>query len=476
MDPPDGEAEDDPLPPPPQESGDEWRDELGLPYIEPDALPYTKDTFTQIIEEVIHQERAFLQLHKDQPEVIAQRLDELTRIINALLAHHGPHLPQVIRLALELEPRYWVARSHKANGMHFFEHLFSRARDWGDPQLLSEVLAAWGLYMFLLQNRQVGRDTLRWALEEVEKDNRPDLRLLLCVKIFNAQVLDLPLEEVEEQAANLLAEASRLNFPYAKGRVYYSLSRRYQHIGHRARAFEYAQQSLCYFYPKNTRELATQALGNMYVSLTSAPMAEEASQAAYAQYLLEKWEQFAMHNINPWYRAAALHIQAHQLAVQGLYHHARHAILRAWLTYRSIPDFLGCAQAQHTLGMLIYPYLASSGQQDAQTPDDAYAKLRNWERAEYHLRMAQKRYEALGETAHALRARHARAYLQLERAQDKWELLDALRALKAVYKAIETHLDDPEVRGHMLRLVAEDIASAKRRLACGGNAENVDGV
>ncbi|GEM_PF-4032063 len=446
---------DNPLPPPTPPGGDDQRDEYGRPWLGPDESSFSDETFLRAIKTAMHRIRAFLLLHKDEPKAIAARLSRFERVIRAAAAHQSPLRRDVIRLGLALEPRYWLAAGRVEEGFSFFGHLFSYARDLGDAQLWGEVLTVWGQYQFLLRRRDAGRIAFEWALEKIAETDRADLRLLLQVEVFNAQVFQLSSEQAEAQAAELLAEAARLKFPNVRGRVYLSLSRRCQYVDDRAHAFEYAQQSLCYFYPDNTLELATQALGGMYMNLTTRSDTTDALSNTYTDYLFAKWEQFVERNINPWYRAAALHVQTHQLYQQGYYQRAGRVILRAWRAYCRIADELGKAQIRHMAGMVCL-------------------KLGAWEQASHYFVKAQAHYEALGETLQALHAQHAAAYVPVERAAQepnvqlaKMYLRYAEIRLLATRQAIEERVATSEMKEYMLSLIDEDIAAVKRRLACG---------
>ncbi len=437
---------------PSSEANQQTHDELGLPLVGPTTPPYTQNTIARIVQAAIHNIRATFIGNHDTPEVIVQELDKISRVIKAAVALKSPFLPQIIRLALKLEPRYWMAAGQAKKGMYFFEHLWPHVRDFGDKQLWSEFFTAWGRYVAFLKNSVAGRHLFEWALDEIPETAQEDFRLLLRAELFNVQVTQLSCAEVKAQSDALLEDAERLNFPYIKGRVYYTLARRYRHTGDLARTFEYAQQSLCYFYPRGTLELATQAMGDMYVSLVGGISEEDVSRQVYANCLFEAWEQLVARNINPWYRAAAWHIQAYQLSQQGFYQRAHHIARRAWRVYSRTSDKFGKAQIRHLLGMM-------------------YAKQGNWDCAVHHVRRAQLAYEAIGETEHALHAQHVLAYMPVERAKgelrEKAHLREAEKRLLAVREAIEARITDPATRERMLRLVEEDIAAVKRRLACG---------
>ncbi len=439
--------------------GDDGHSGKSHPFRDANEPPYHDETLLRAVELIIDRLRALLLLHRDEPQAIVDALEDMARAVNAAVAHNSKLRPKVVRLGLQLEPRYWVASGHLKEGFAFFGHLFSRARDIGDPQLWSEVLMQWGRYQFLVLSRETGQMVFEWALEklaETQQDS-PDLRLLLQEEIFNARALALSSEAAETQAAALLQEATRLKMPYIKGRVYYSLARHYQRKGDRKRAFECAQQSLCYFYPDRTLEMATQALGSMYINVAAEQEEADSPERPYAERLLVAWEQFVARNLVPWHRAAVLHAQARQLYLRGHYDRACQLVLRAWRAYCRLSDRVGKAQMRHMLGLIC-------------------TKKAEWERAAHYLRTAQQRYEALGETEHALHAQHAAAYMLMERAEQeparelaRMYLLRAQERLLATRNAIEERVRDPDVRTRMARLVDEDIAAVKRRLACGGH-------
>ncbi len=433
-----------PLPPPPDENGDNWRDDLGLPLNDARPPSVGAEMLQRAIESRLARERAFLLANRDQPEIIARRMGEIARSTKAMLAVQGPFRPKVMRFALELEPRYWAAYGHLDEGLKFCYYLISVAFNLKDSQLQSRVFALWGHFTLFLRRETVTHDLFTWALEKIEETDRADLKLLLRTELFNARVLKMKPAELAAEAETLLAEAEQLHFPYIKGRVYYTLARYYQYIGERIRAFEYAQQSLCYFYPDNTLELTTQVVGSMYANIA----ARGTSHQAYVGRLLSLWDQLVARNINPWYRAAALHFQAHEFFVRAFYHRARYYILHAWLTYCSVPDRVGCTQAQHMLGLL-------------------HTKLGNWKAAQYHLQVAWKRYAALGDTIRALHALHAWAYVEVERQNYACALYKLLKVRKDILK----HVDDPEMRKHMLDLIDADIAEMRKHVQ-----ENHDGA
>lgn len=386
--------------------------------------------------DALDREYAFMILNKGEPEKIAGRLEKIAGIALAASQVDGSHQAKAIRLGLELELQYWLARNKVDEWVKLISPMIITALRIGDHELQSRIYQAWSIYAFTSRDQARAEQTLTVALECADDAGREDVRLLVRVERYNVDVLGMSLEQAHAEGNAILAEARRLNYTFVQAKVYYALAKAYQRVALRGEVFNYAQQALVYLMQDDVIGLAGPCVSAMFNSLHQ----QNDYAAPYASLLLAYLEKLAQRSVNPYFQAAIYYAQVLKLYHRGDYDLAREFALKAWGKYRVVNYQASIKRVQHMLGMI-------------------QAKRHQWRMAERHLDAARKYYELTGDEVYAVHARHALAYLLYE----QHDFRRALAALEEVSRIAETISERP-ARDQLVRQVGDDIEDVKRKL------------
>lgn len=332
---------------------------------------------------------SFVMANKDSPEIIVKKLDKIAKAIRAALDVKGDHIPKAVKLALELEMRYWAYDNRYEEWLGLMGQLLKVAPDLDDVALKSEIFRAWGVYLHVMREQAKAKVAVKVALEYAEESRQESLRLLTRAEDFHLSIRSMSLSEAQSEASALFAAAERLHFPYVMGRACLSLAWRCQQLSLSQRAFNAAQQALvCFASPEIVGMQAyavSLMLSNIQFNNTHSP--------AYRQRLLNYMTTLIQRSVNSHFRAEVAHLQANEAYYQGRYAEARRYALIAWLNYRDINhDAIGCRDMQHLLGMI-------------------ENQLGRPAAAERHLKAAGAYFRAAGETMRRINAQHALAWV-----------------------------------------------------------------
>jgi len=420
-------------PPAKKSPGDD--DSLGLPpEWNPKYIPDGGD-LARAARRVLDDKTAFVLLHKDEPDVIADHLDELASIVLATSQVKGDHQAKAIRLGLTLEPIYWISRNKLHDWLDMFSPLLKVASEIHHDDLQSELFRAWGIYLYLANLGPDSTPPLDASLEYAADSGRADLALLAQLERLNAQVTTLSLTEVQAEAEAILVCAAQLNFTYVQGRTYLSLARAYQFKSLPTTAFTYAQQALAFFFSLGIRSMMIEALNIMIGSMQKLH-----GSSTYGQQLLYWMKTLSAQMSIPWYQITAYQHHAAHSFHEGNYETARAWLIKAWLKNRatfqlsnSEPEIL------HLLGMV-------------QSRRQRYAL------AERHLLRAYRLYQARNMPQQAVHAHHAWAYVSFE----KGDFVTAVQRLEKTLSLAQA-LPEEATRRRLTTLIEEDILEARRK-------------
>jgi hypothetical protein len=390
----------------------------------------------------LHREISFLLLHQDEPEKIAERLDEMADIARAASQVAGPHQAKAIRLGLELRLEYWLARNKLDDWVDLIMPLLKTALEIKDRELQSLIYRAWGIFLFYAQQHPGADNALEAALDYADEAGWDDLKLLARAERFNLNVLSLPLDEAQFQAEALIADARHLKYALVQGRAYYSLARAYQKASSPAEIFMYAQQALAIFIPEKAIALAGQCVAYMLGGLSYQPD----HSPSYLSDLLAYLEALAQRSVDPLFQAMACYGQGCDFYYRQDYDRAREYIIGAWWNYRAIRFRSYLFVVRHMLGLV-------------------QMMRHQWPVAERHLRAAYAHYAETGDTMQAVHAQHALAYIPVEQG----DLRRGLGALKAALRVAEDLPPQPG-REHLLKVIQDDCADVEKQLRDSGPA------
>lgn len=389
-------------------------------------------------------EIAFVLLHKqNDPQAIADRLEEIADIARVTSFIKGEHQARGIRLGLALELKYWLMRDMVDQWIHLLMPLISVAIDLKDAELEAEVFYAWGLYHYYISYEQkpdapkkdAPSTMLDIALKYAEASQNEGLRLLARAERFNVKVLRMSLDEARMEADAILARARAINFPYITGRIYFSLARRCHSEGNFINMFEYAQHSIGYFCKQNQVLFAGRAVSLMM----SALHPEDGHGHVYRRLLVDYLLKLAQKSDSPRFQATAFQQQARQFFYEENYEQARIYLLKAQQRYRSIHVTSERARIGHMLGMI-------------------QTHRRRLGVAECYLKAAIRRYEDRGQEFWKVTAHYALALvpgevgdktLTLRRLGEVRDMAQALPVEKhnGLVKMIQAKIDEVEGTG-----------------------------
>jgi tetratricopeptide (TPR) repeat protein len=366
--------------------------DLGLPSdYDPRFIP-SSSRLQKASEKGLETWTSFIMTNKDSPQIIADKIDEIVKVIDSALEVDGPHVPKALKLGLELEMRYWVYDNRLQDWLNFMVHMLEKAIELGDAALISEVYRAWSIYLYVTREQAKAKKAIESALEYANDTDQEPLKLSVRAERFNLYLHDLSLKDAQAEAERLIEEADRLRFPYVKGRAYLTLALKYQMLVLPAEAFTAAQQALTCFAAPEIIGMQAYAvslmLGNLQVIQVNA-----VQMPAYRMQLLNYLTMLISHSVNPQFKAAVAHLQANEAYYLDKPIEARRHALIAWLNYRNINhDTISSRDIQHVLGMI-------------------ENKLDHPALAERHLRAAISYFQAVNETLRQIYALHALAWV-----------------------------------------------------------------
>ena len=332
---------------------------------------------------------AFVMTNKDSPASIAGKLDEIANATRAALDVKGAHIPKAIKLALELEMRYWAYGNRYEEWFGLMGQLLRVAPELDDAALKSEIFRAWGIYLYVMRDTERAKVAVTHALEYAEESDQASLRLLTRAETFNLSVRNMPLAHAQAEANALIADGKRLQFPYVVGRVYLTMGLYYQELTMPREAFSAAQQALVCFSSPAIAGMQAYAVSLMLGNIQFNNMHSR----IYRKQLLGYLTRLTQHTVNPFFRAAVAHLQANETYYAGNYVEARRHALSAWLNYRHVNrDAVSCRDIQHLLGMI-------------------ETQLHHPASAERHLKAARTYFQTAGETTRQIHAQHALAWV-----------------------------------------------------------------
>lgn len=388
----------------------------------------------------LHREVSFVLYNKDQPQVIAERLEKIDDVVCAALSVRGSsnaHLVKAIQLALLLDWRLWMLSRRFAAWQNVILLMISTMRELPDQQLQSRIFRAWGIFLFLSRRYDSARAALDGAIENLKGLERDDLKLLMHTERFNLDAEREPLASLQSRALDLLAEAERLHFRYIKGRVLFALALAYLRGGEFAAAFMYAQQAAVYFVAESDHGLAAQSLGLM----VSARTIDSRGGNDHPLRILAYAERVMGTDKNPWYWARIYHEYGVHYHHRGQYDQAVTYALRAKEAYAVVDDTLGVAKMQHQLGLI-------RSRQEA------------WLLAENHFEEASALYQALHHYYWMIGVDHAcgwNRYLQ-------GLLHEALASLNKTLELALKHALDDGLWRRLIDLLREDITTVQNAI------------
>ncbi|HML23088.1 MAG TPA: hypothetical protein PKD09_15650 [Aggregatilinea sp.] len=416
--------------------------DLGLPSdYDPRFIP-SSSRLQKASEKGLETWTSFIMTNKDSPQIIADKIDEIVKVIDSALEVDGPHVPKALKLGLELEMRYWVYDNRLQDWLNFMVHMLKKAIELRDAALISEVYRAWSLYLYTNREEARAKKAIESALEYANDTKQEPLKLLARAERFNLRIRDLSLSDAQAEANTLITEADRLQFPYVKGRAYLTLALSYQMSALPAEAFSTAQQALmCFISPEIVGMQAyavSLMLGNIQIN--------NGHSLTYRMKLLDYLTSLTQRSVNPHFRAAVAHLQANEAYYQGSPIDARRHALTAWFNYRNVNrDTISSRDIQHVLGLI-------------------ENKLNRPAMAERHLNAARAYFQATHETLREISALHALAWVPymhgdpiraLGLMDDALMLIDQLKETKT-QEAVRTLLQADRAK---IEQAAQDAAS-----------------
>jgi hypothetical protein len=407
--------------------------DLGLPSdYDPRYIPKPGE-LKRAAQRALDDYTAFLMLHQDDPQTIAEQLDQIADIVRASSQIAGEHQPKALRLGLALELKYWMARNAVQDWFHLIMPMLQTSLQILDQELQSQVYRAWGLYLFFTRDHARADRALCHALEYAEQTSQTDLMLLARAERFAFDAREMKLVEAQAKGSALLAEAGLRGFRYVQGRIHYALSMVFLRASLPDKAFIHAQQAYVYLAAVEGGGLAVEALSNMLGSLNLFNHCSE----VYKARLFTRLDELVEHSGNPWYRAAALLHQATQSYHGGDYDNARKCALKSWIEYKALDDHYNCLSARHMLGLI-------------------QTKRQQWRPAERHLRVAYNWYRESHNDVWAVNAYHGLAFIPVEQ-KDKG------RALAMLGETLEMAEGLPEsaARENLVSVVKADIEKVR---------------
>jgi tetratricopeptide (TPR) repeat protein len=412
-------------------------DDNGLPpEWDPNLIP-DGDDLARAALEALHREVSFVLLHRDQPQMITDRLgrmDEMVRAALAVRGNYNAHLPEAIRFALALDWPYWMASQRFQAWQNTILMMLSTVRELKDQQLQSRIFRAWGVFLLLSNKYDGARVALDGAIKDLEGLDRNDLRLLMRAERFNIAVEHETLDTLHAQAAELLVEANRLNFRYIKGRVYLSLARAYWRAHEFPPMFMYAQQAVVYFMAESDRGLAMQSLSMM--ALAHRMLRGNSSDITLR--LMAYTERMMGDDRNPWYWSRIYHEYSVQYFYRARYDQSVTYALRAQENYAAVNDELGVARMQHQMGLI-------------------RTKQKAWQLAENHFARAAELYRELDSHYEMVSVDHALGWNWYEQGM----LPEALTSLEQTLEFALVHSPDDGLWRRLIDILREDIATVK---------------
>lgn len=417
----------------PDQKAQEPQNEFDLPAdYDPDLIPNLTD-LQRVAIKALHRETAFVIMNQANPEVIADRLDELAELVQAAIGVDGPHLKKAIRLGLALKREYWVSRDKLDDWNKLIGPLLTTAIRIKEFQC--EVYRIWSLYRYLNWQFTGTLSAIDASLAYAEESGREDLQLLARSDRFNFNIYALTLDEVEAQAAQLRRDARRLGYKFVWGRTYYSMARAYDRNSMPKKAFEYAQQALAILAPSEMI-LAAESIITMLGMLNRNTGHAPQHQAKLRHYL----HTVGKHSLSPGVEAGMHYVQGLEYYHAANYEDALNEFLLALQKYQQGRSQYSIYRVRHMLGLV-------------------ETKRRQWEVAEHYFRTAYEGYQKVGDQAYAVHALHANAFVPVE--QQNWALaLDKMQAARREAEQIE----ETETRNELLHMLDEDIADIRSHL------------
>jgi tetratricopeptide (TPR) repeat protein len=397
----------------------------------------------QAANRALDEARAFLLLHRDEPQVISENLDRLFEVILAASQVKGGHQEKAIRLGLSLEYQYWLNRHKIDNWLKLIMALLKTSLELKNEKLQSEIYRTWGVCLYLLRDEAKSAKAFEVALAYAVDSGREDLKLLARAEHFNFQATRLTVDQAQAEALAILQEAARMDYVYVQGRAYFSLARAYRDKGVSGLAFAYAQQALVFFLRQEDYVLAGEATSTMLDSL-----------GVHGYYSNEYWtrlfsffESMMQKTVNPWFRTALYYHQAVNWYHNGLYDLARESVLCAWVNARIVRQTDSLARIKHMLGLI-------------------QMKHKKWNNAACHLRASCEIYAKSGEESLAIQARHGLAYIPYEQGRFR-QALEELERVRCAALSIQ----DVTTREQLVQYIQEDIDAAHRQLKGSGQSD-----
>lgn len=400
---------------------------------DPSSSPSWED-FQRVAIKSLHRETSFVIMNKDNPAAICARLDELASIVIAALEVEGPHRKKAVRLGLALDREYWIVCDKLDDWNNLLHPLLRAALYLREFQ--SEVYRIWSQYRYVNWQFPGALSAIDASITFAEESGREDLQLLARSDRFNFGLYGLTLEEAEEQAAQLIEDARRLDYRFVWGRAYYTLARAYDRNSLTEKWFECTQQALAILAPTEM-ELVAESVVMMLAILNRNSSRLPKYQAQLRQYLATTAEGA----LSPAVEAGLHYIQGLDHFHHEDYENAFNELLIALQKYQKGRFQYSIYRVRHMLGIV-------------------ETKRRHWEIAEEYLRSAYRGYMRLGDDAYALHALHAAAFIPFEQKNyaltiQKLIMLRSkasrLRELQARNQLVQRFENDLiEVRQHLL--------------------------
>ncbi len=420
--------------------------------VDPDdpAIPSPAD-LAQAAQRALDDEVAFILLHQDDPDVFAARLDRLLDRLRAAISVKGPHQARAIRTILRIRAWHWMAAYRFDEWGAVINLAYSRARDLKDPELLSEVIERWGIYHSLKQKYGKALHAFEWSAEKLSEGedeiaalSNNSRRLLLAISRFNSVATDPEMtgDQMLDETGELLVEARELASSYYRAHIYHALARFFLCTKRDGkRAFMYGQLALHHYLlePEDWGLVA-----QLLTTLLDALSIDQTGTRVYRQRLLAYLDDIlAQHqDFNPWLRAKVLYSHAVQHYHQDNFEQARRYGLQAWWLHWRLDDRLGCATAQHVVGL-------------------ARRHMGHWQAAERHLSDVLAQYDAAHDAYDYMLAHFSRAMISA--AQGDWPRAKE-RLLETRAEAI-ARLSQPDQRRRIVEKVDRELETVQRHLA-----------
>ncbi len=384
----------------------------------------------------MHEVRAFLLMHRDDPLSVAEHLEWLSGLVQAAVTVKGRHRAKAVGLGLALTREYWIKANMLGQWQGFLLNLLSCTRDIGDPILEAEIYRAWGICLQVQGGQPKAERALESALEIASETLRPDIALLARLELFNARALRMLEGPARAEADEILAAARRMNYTYLIGRVHLSLARMYAAWLNHAQAFHHVQQAFVIFVQQGYLDIAGQALVMMLGSLQAGFVGSE----RYRQQLLTFLESHPIYLNDLTVHSMFYRNQAVYWYRREEYETARHYCVHAYRLARAAFYPPNREYSRHMLGLI-------------------HLKRHKWSAARYYLSTAAEHFRALELMASMISAKHALSYIPFE----QQDYATALVQLSELLDEAE-HVLDAEAFSNIRPDIEEDIEEARRRL------------